>query len=105
MMAAFSAAPCMGHLKAVIHIFSFLQHHPRCRLVFDDSYVQLDDGLNHNWREFYPDAVEHIPPNAPQPRGKPLQIIAFVDSYHAGDLITRRSRTGVLVYLNRAPMA
>jgi hypothetical protein len=31
-------------------------------------------------------------------------MIAFVDSDHAGDLITRRSRTGVLIYLNRAPI-
>ena len=28
---------------------------------------------------------------------------AFVDADHAGDSITRRSRTGVLVYLNMAP--
>jgi hypothetical protein len=31
-------------------------------------------------------------------------MIAFVDSDHAGDLLTRRSRTGVLIYLNRAPI-
>jgi hypothetical protein len=31
-------------------------------------------------------------------------MIDFVDSDHAGDLLTRRSRTGVLVYLNRAPI-
>jgi hypothetical protein len=72
MMAAFSAAPRMGHLKAVIHIFSFLQHHPRCRLVFDDSYVSIDDGPDRDWKDFYPDAVEHIPQSAPIPRGKTL---------------------------------
>jgi hypothetical protein len=49
MMAAFSTAPWMGHLKAVIHIFSFLQHHPRSRLVFDDSYVPIDDGPTRDW--------------------------------------------------------
>lgn len=31
-------------------------------------------------------------------------MVAFVDSDHAGDLLTRRSRTGVLVYFNRSPI-
>jgi hypothetical protein len=88
MMAAFSAAPRTGHLKAVLHIFSFLQHHPRCRLVFDYSYVSIDDGSDHDWKDFYLDEVEHVPHNAPPLRGKPMQMIAFVDSDHAGDLLT-----------------
>jgi hypothetical protein len=28
----------------------------------------------------------------------------FVDADHAGDLMNRRSRTGVLLYLNRSPI-
>jgi hypothetical protein len=31
-------------------------------------------------------------------------MTVFIDADHAGDMMTRRSRTGVLVYLNRAPM-
>jgi hypothetical protein len=31
-------------------------------------------------------------------------MITFVDSDHAGYLLTRRSRMGVLIYLNRAPI-
>jgi hypothetical protein len=31
-------------------------------------------------------------------------MTTFVDSDHAGDKVTRRSRTGVLIYLNRAPI-
>ena len=104
MMAAFSAAPRIGHFQALMHIFAFLHHHPRCRLVFDDSYVQIDDGEDKDWRDFYPNASEDLPPNAPKARGKPVQMIVFVDSDHAGDLLTRRSRTGVLMFLNRSPI-
>ena len=43
-----------------------------------------------------------MPANAPEPVGKAAQITAFVDTNHAGDLITRRSRTGILIYVNRA---
>lgn len=35
---------------------------------------------------------------------RPVQISVFVDADHAGDKITRRSRTGILMYLNRAPI-
>ncbi len=33
--------------------------------------------------EFYPDAQEEIPINAPSPRGNPIQINVFVDASHA----------------------
>jgi hypothetical protein len=88
----------------MLHIFAFLHHHPRCRLVFDDRYMQIDEPAEQDWREFYPDATEAIPPDAPRPLGKPIQMVAFVDADHAGDLVTRRSRTGVLVYFNRSPI-
>jgi hypothetical protein len=54
--------------------------------------------------ELYPDAVEEIPANAPKPKGRPAQITCFVDADHGGDNVTRRSRTGVLIMLNKAPI-
>ena len=42
---------------------------------------------------FYGDVKDAIPPNAPDPRGKKVDLRIFVDSDHAGDKITRRSRT------------
>ena len=106
MLAAYSMAPRIGHFNAMLHIFAFLHHHPRCRLVFDDSYVPLPESpAECDWHEFYPGAKEVIPPNAPTPLGKHVQMICFCDSDHAGDLLTRRSRTGVLIYLNRSPIS
>ena len=55
-------------------------------------------------KEKYPDAEEDLPLNAPEPRGNPIQINCFVDSDHAGDRITRRSQTGILLYCNSAPI-
>jgi hypothetical protein len=40
----------------------------------------------------------------PEPRGKAVQMIVFVDASHGCDLLTRRSRTGILIYINRAPI-
>ena len=45
-----------------------------------------------------------MPANAPKPLEKAVQITAFVDADHAGDLITRCSRMGILIYVNRAPI-
>ena len=53
----------------------------------------------------YVDAEEPIPTNAPPPRGKSVQINCFVDSDHAGDRITRRSHTEILIYINKAPIS
>jgi hypothetical protein len=49
----------------MLHIFAFLHHHPRARLVFDDSYMEINDGPDLDWSDFYPDAQEEVPPNAP----------------------------------------
>ena len=43
---------------------------------------------------------EDVPTNLPTPLGKECKMRIFVDSYHAGDQVTRRFPTGFLVYLN-----
>ena len=40
----------------------------------------------------------------PQARGKSVSTHCFVDSDHAGDKVTRRSQTGILIFINRAPI-
>ena len=46
-----------------------------------------------DWSDFYKDAQDIIPPDMPEPLGEPVQLNVFVDSDHAGDTVTRRSRT------------
>ena len=50
------------------------------------------------------DVEEDIPPNAPQLRGRPIQINCFVDSDHAANRMTRWSHAGILLYCNSAPV-
>ena len=49
--------------------------------------------------------IDELPPKMPVPRGKIAQITAFCDADHAGDKITRRSHTGILLYVNKAPIS
>ena len=47
------------------------------------------------------DLKEVLPKNIPRPLGgKSMTMRVFVDSDHAGDQVTCRSRTGFIVFLN-----
>ena len=95
-----------GHLNQVFHIFAYLKHYDKSKIVFDDSCPEIDDSRFHvcDWEEFYPGAQEALPPDMPEPRGKQVQLTCFVDADHAGCKETRRSHTGVLIFVNRAPI-
>ena len=104
MLASCMAAPRDGHLEAVFRLFAYLEKKHNSRVVFDPTYPNIDMSQfkDCDWKEFYVEAEEAIPPNAPVARGKEVDIRLYVDSDHAGDRATRRSRTGFLVYLNSA---
>ena len=75
-------------------------------MVFDDTKATIAESkfVKQDWTEFYHDAKENIPPNALEARGNTVQLNCFVDADHAGDCITHRSHTGILIFLNRAPI-
>ena len=75
-------------------------------MVFDDTEPEFDDRRikECDWSEYYPDAVEAMPRDMPKPRGKAVMCSCFVDADHAGCQVTRRSHTGVLILVNRAPI-
>jgi len=106
LLSSYLCQPRVGHLEQVYHIFAYLKCHEMSNIVFDPNYVVWDDEPFHkgDWSEFYKDAKEQVPPNALPPRGRPVQINAFVDADHAGNKVTRRSHTGILIYLNCAPI-
>mmetsp|Transcript_24287 Transcript_24287/g.34811 ORF Transcript_24287/g.34811 Transcript_24287/m.34811 type:complete len:297 (-) Transcript_24287:210-1100(-) len=105
-LSSFLVHPRRGHLDAVYHIYGYLKHHDRSTLVFDDSPIKWteNDFQCYDWTDFYQDASEKIPSNAPEPRGNYVQINAFVDANHAGNRVTCMSHTGILIYLNKAPI-
>lgn len=90
----------------MFHIFAYLKAHSRSRIVLDDALPKVDEEhfLPVDWSEFYRDAPEAIPPNAPEPRGNAVIVSCFVNADHAGNRVTRRSHTGILIFCNRAPI-
>ena len=105
-MSSFIAAPRYDHLLQVLHIFAYLKCHHSARLVFDPSYPDInhDDFPRKDWSGFYGEEKETLPLNAPSSKGKEFIIRAYVDALFAGCKLTRRSRTGFIVYLNSTPI-
>ena len=106
-MSSMLALPRHGHLEQVLHIFSYLKKYHNAELVFDPSYPVINEAAfeRKDWStsEFgHLDLKEELPPSAPQSRGKGFIIRAYVDADHATDTVTRRSRTGFIVYCNCA---
>lgn len=108
------ASPREGHLHAVYKIFRYLQknmsNNPG-RLVFDSSYPETDTHLfgrsatdPEEWNDFYPEASEKMPARKVGPLGNPVKMRAYVDANHAGNLKNRRSHSGILIYVNNAPI-
>jgi hypothetical protein len=106
MLSSHLAMPREGHLEAVFHIFAYLKKRHNTRMVFDPTYPNIDLSRfkEVDWRPMYGDIKEALPHNAPEPRGKEVDIRVFVDADHAGDKITRRSRTGFIIFINNAPV-
>jgi hypothetical protein len=106
LLSRFQACPREGHLEQMFHVFAYLKKYDRSALVFDWTEPWLDKSQfkECDWKEFYPGAAEAIPPNMPEPRGKSVLTTCFVDADHAGCKLTRRSHSGVLIFVNRAPI-
>ncbi len=51
----------------------------------DPTYPDIDDDQFPvmDWKEFYSNVKEPIPPITPKPLGKPVDIWMYVDSNHA----------------------
>jgi hypothetical protein len=84
-MASQMAAPREDHLDALLHMFGFLQINHNLRMAYDPSYLTIDMAAfkPNGWKQFYGDVAEAIPSNAPEPRGKDIDLRMYVDSDHA----------------------
>jgi hypothetical protein len=106
MLASQTAMPREGHLDAMFRMFAYLKTKHNSRMVFDPTYphVDMSDFKICDWKNFYGNVEEAIPTDAPESRGKEVDLRLYVDSDHAGEKLTRRSRTGYFIFLNMAPV-
>jgi hypothetical protein len=76
------------------------------RLILNHTMPNVDESVfqSGDWTDFYSDVVEEDPPNMPVPMGNPVMMSCFIDADHAGNTVTRRSHTRIIILLNNAPI-
>jgi hypothetical protein len=74
---------------------------------FDPKTPLVDESAFNNgadWKEFYGEVQEELPPKMPKPQQQRVTISAFVDANHARNKVTRHSHTGIIIYVQNAPI-
>ena len=109
MLSLYQAAPREGHLERLINIFAFIKKKPKLTLYFDPTMPRLDAKMfngstSEKFREHYRDAKEEVPMRIPKSRGRSIHMTAFVDASHGANKVNRRSYTGFIIFINRAPI-
>ena len=77
------------------------------RIGYDPKTPLIDESVfqhNADGKDFNGDVVEELPARMPEPLGSPVTISAFVDANHAGNVVTRRSHTGIVIFVQNAPI-
>ena len=108
-LSLYQAAPRDGHLQQILHIFDFLKKNPKLTLYFYPSPAVIDPtsftgSTAEEFRDQYRGAKEELPNYAPKARGRAVEVTEFVYASHASYKKTRRSHTGYIVFVNRAPI-
>ena len=87
LISAYLSLPCRGHIEHIFHIFRYIKVNPKIKLCFDPQHLEINKCLfaAHNYYDFYRDAKEVIPADAPTPRGNVVSTHFFVDADHARD--------------------
>ena len=95
-----------GHLSQVYHIFTYLKINHNARIIMDPSFPHINevDFEHSDWSSYYGTEKEAIQRNTPEQKGKEFIIRAFIDASFGGYKLTRRSWTGLIVFIKSAPI-
>ncbi len=108
LLSQYQASPRQGHLEQALQVVSYLDKNPKLTLYMDPEAPMIDYGDfppdTSEFKEYYRDAKEELPARMPRPRGKPVVTTAFVDASHGANKKTRRSHSGYIIFVNRAPI-
>jgi hypothetical protein len=80
--------------------------HDKSSIIFDptDPLPLTPTATKPDWSSFYTDLEEELLPQMPEPLGNPVNMYTFVDAKHAGNVVTCRSHTGILMFVQNSPI-
>jgi len=109
-LSRFSSNPRSGHLELALHLFGYLKKYPARSVVLDSRPIVLDpeivkESFHPDFLEDYSGKEEHDPSRFPKPYGRELDTTVLFDADHAHDHKTRRSISGIIVFVGSTPVA
>ncbi|KAL7577484.1 hypothetical protein ACA910_004765 [Epithemia clementina (nom. ined.)] len=106
-LSRFRAAPRKGHLERAKRIYGYLHMFPDgaiCFRVGEPDYSSLPEQV-HDWsRPVYGNIKELVPTDCPPPLGNFVTLTHFKDANLMHDLVTGRSVTAILHFINGTPI-
>ncbi len=106
-LSSFRAAPRVGHLERAKRICCYAISMKHAALRFRVNEPDLSDIPipEHDWAfSVYGNVKEEIPKDAPEPLGNYVQLTHYVDANLMHCLLTGRSVTGILHFMNQTPI-
>ena len=110
-MSRFRAAPREDHLDRLKRIYGYLKKFPDATIRFrtgipNHEAIYGEHAKKFDWMQtVYGDVKEDIPEDMPVPKGKPIRTTSYCDANLMHDLVTGRSCTGILHFINQTPIA
>ncbi len=104
-MGSFRAMPREGHLKRLKKICGYLRDHKEAFITYKMEIpdYSMYEVVKYDWGEVYADSVEELPPDMPEPKGKPVRTTTFVDANLMHDLTNGKSVSGIIHMINLTP--
>ena len=107
-MSQYQSGPRLVHTEVLYNLFAYLKKHKDMgKLAYDSKTPEVNESsLNNNadWKDFYGDTEKEPPPKMAEPLGNVVRISALVDTNHAGNVVTRRSHSGIIIFVQNAPI-
>jgi hypothetical protein len=106
-MSSFRVAPRAGHLERLKRICGYLSKmkHGYIRIRTEEPDYSDMPEAQYDWsRSVYGRVKEEIPKDIPNPLGKPVVMTSYVDANLYHDMLSGRSVTAALHFLNQTPI-
>jgi hypothetical protein len=106
-LSAFRAAPRKGHLERAKRVCGYLSkmRNGAIRVRTDEPDFSDVPVREFDWSRTTYGAIEEIlPKDAPKPLGKWVTLTHYIDANLMHDMITGRSMTGILHFMNKTPI-
>ena len=110
LLSTHNCVPRKGQHQATYFIFLFLKYKLKNgrtgRILFENNIPDCVDSrfVKDDWRDIYGELEENIPWKSPNPTGKLVKLICYVEAYHAVNLANQTFHNGTLIYLHNDPI-